>query len=91
MMVGENDQSVEFTLDDIEKLNEDKDELQKSATTPWQEGMPLPAQPIVHKGNRKNSNNNIDDKTLSQKEDNNPLDVDGNKKDNKESTDSNNI
>ena len=91
MMVGENAQSVEFTLDDIEKLNEDKDELQKSATTPWQEGMPLPAQPIVHKGNGKNSNNNIDDKTLSQKEDNNPLDVDGNKKDNKESTDSNNI
>lgn len=91
MMVGENAESVEFTLDDIEKLNEDKEELQKSATTPWQEGMPLPAQPILTKGNNKNSNNNnIDDVNSNQKE-YNTLDLDDNQKDKNEPTDNNKI
>ena len=91
MMVGENAESVEFTLDDIEKLNEDKEELQKSATTPWQEGMPLPAQPILTKGNNKNSNNNnIDDANSNQKE-YNTLDLDDSQKDKNELIDNNKI
>ena len=48
IMVGENTDSVEFTLDDIERLNEDN-EIQRNATTPWHEGMPLPSQPRINR------------------------------------------
>ena len=76
MMVGENAESVEFTLDDIEKLNEDKDEIHKSATTPWQEGMPLPAQPILHKHSSTKSSNDENNRDIKNEDDNNPLDLD---------------
>ncbi|OHT03635.1 hypothetical protein TRFO_28885 [Tritrichomonas foetus] len=56
MMVGQNTDSVEFTLDDIERLNDDP-ELQRQATTPWHEGMPLPSQPRINRNSIPNNDN----------------------------------